>query len=149
MSTADTCFELESWPSYFKTSSTIIIPKPNRESYNSPKFFRLIVLLNTLGKLIEKVISECLQFHLIANNLIHLCQLGGLKQRLTPNTGIVLTYFICSGWVKNLMTSTLAFDIAQFFPSLNHHHLLLILRKAGYDSKVEQFFSNYIVDMKK
>jgi len=43
------------------------------------------------------------------------------------------------------MTSTLAFDIAQFFPSLNHHFLPLILRKAGCNSKVEQFFSNYLV----
>jgi len=36
----------------------IVIPKPNKESYNSPKSFQSIVLLNTLGKLTEKVISE-------------------------------------------------------------------------------------------
>ena len=44
--------------------------------------------------------------------------------------------------------STLAFDITQFFPSLNHQLLLLILKKTGYYSKVVQFFSNYLVGRK-
>ena len=46
------------------------------------------------------------------------------------------------------MTSMLAFDIAQFFPFLNYCLLPLILKKAGYDSKVVQFFSNYLVGRK-
>jgi len=55
---ADACINLGHWPNYFKTSTMIIIPKPNKPSYNNPKAFRPIVLLNTLGKLIEKVIAE-------------------------------------------------------------------------------------------
>ena len=148
MSIANICSELGFWPSHFKTSLMIIIPKPNKKSYDSPKFFRPIVLLNTLGKLIEKVISKHLQFHLILNNFIHPYQLKGLKQRWTTNTGVILTHFICSRWIKNNMTSTLVVDIAQFFPSLNHYLLLLILRKAGCNSKVKQFFSNYLVGRK-
>jgi len=39
--------------------SSIIIPKPNKAFYDSPpKTFKPIVLLNMLGKLIEKVIDE-------------------------------------------------------------------------------------------
>ena len=68
---ANTCFELGHWSSYFKTSITIVIPKFNKESYDSPKSFRSIILLNTLGKLIEKVIGECFQFHVISNNFIY------------------------------------------------------------------------------
>jgi len=51
-------------------------------------------------------------------------------------------------WVKKLSTSTLVFDISQFFPSLNHYLLLCILRKAGFDLKIVQFFSNYLVGRK-
>ena len=46
------------------------------------------------------------------------------------------------------MTSTLAFDITQFFLSLNHCLLPLILRKAGFDPKINCFFSNYLVGRK-
>jgi len=60
-------------------SSSIIIPKPNKASYDSPKIFCPIVLLNMIGKLIEEVISKRLQFQVILKNFIHPCQLGGLK----------------------------------------------------------------------
>jgi len=120
ISITNACFELGLWPLYFKYSIIIIIPKPNKESYDSPKSFWSIVLLNMLGKLIEKVISKHLQFFLISNDFIYLCQLGGLKQRSTLDASIILTHFIHSGWSKNNMTSILVFDIAQFFPSLNH-----------------------------
>jgi len=127
---------------------SIIIPKPSKELYDSPKYFRPIVLLNILGKLIEKVIDDWLQFHSISNNFIHPSQLDKLKQRLTSDMDVALTHFIWLGWVKNNMTSTLAFNIAQFFPSLNHCLLPLILRKAGFNSKVKHFFSNYLVERK-
>jgi len=89
-----------------------------------------------LGKLIEKVIRERLQFQVIENNFIHHSQLEGLKFKSTTNAGIALTHFIHTGWIKNLLTSILAFDIAQFFPSLNHCLLSLILGKTGFDPKV-------------
>ena len=97
------------------------------------KFFRPIVLLNTLGKLIEKVIGDRLQFQAISNNFIYQSQLGGLKFKSMTDADIVLTHFIHMGWVKNLLTSTLAFDITQFFPLLNHCLLSLILGKAGFN----------------
>jgi len=47
-----------------------------------------------------------------------------------------------------MSASSLAFDIAQFFSSLNHQLLTLILSKAGFDLKVVQFFLNYLVERK-
>ena len=118
---------------------SIIIPKPNKELYDSPKFFKPIILLNTIEKLIKKVIGNRLQFHLILNDFIHLSQLDSLKQRLTSDTDIVLTHFIYLGWVKYKITSILAFNITQFFLSLNYCLLPLILRKASFNSKVKHF----------
>jgi len=77
---ANICINLEHWLNYFKISTSIIIPKPNKMSYNSSKYFCPIVLLNTLGKLIEKIISERLQFQVVSKNFIHPNQLEGLKQ---------------------------------------------------------------------
>ena len=108
------------WLTHLKISPSIIIPKSYKVAYNLLKTFRQIVLLNTLVKLIKKVISERLQFQSIFKDFIHSNQFGGLKQQLTTDTSIFLMYLICSGWVKNLQMSTLAFDIAQFFSFLNH-----------------------------
>ena len=64
------------------------------------------------------------------------------------DAGVALTYFICLRWVKQKMTSFLAFNIAQFFPSLNHYLLPLIFIKMGFDPKIERFFFNYLIGRK-
>ena len=46
------------------------------------------------------------------------------------------------------MTSTLVFNITQFFPSLNYQLLPLVLKKTEYHFKVVQFFLNYLVGRK-
>jgi len=97
ISIANTCINLEFWPSHFKKSMTVIIPKPNKALYDSPKLFRPIVLLNMIDKLIEKVIGERLQFLTATNNFIHLSQLGNLKFKSITDTGVALTHIICSG----------------------------------------------------
>ena len=74
----------------------VVIPKLNKALYNSPKLFRLIILLNTIGKLIEKVISERLQFLTTSNDFIYLSQLGGLKFKSTTDAGVALTHIIHS-----------------------------------------------------
>jgi len=117
---ANIYLKLGYWPSYFKISTTIIISKLKKSSYNSPKSFRPIILLNILGKLIEKIIGDRLQFHMTSNNFIHQSKLSGLKFKSTSDVGMAFTHFICMGLVRNLPTSTFAFSISQFFPSINH-----------------------------
>jgi len=36
---ANICIELGHWPSHFKTSTTVVIPKPNKATFNSPKSY--------------------------------------------------------------------------------------------------------------
>ena len=137
----NTCINYRYWPSYFKRS-TSIISKPNKLAYDSPKNFCSIVLLNILGKLIEKVISERLQIQSIVSSFMYLNQLEGLKQYSTLNA-LYLTHPVHTRWVKDLYTSTLAFNIAQFFPLLNYQLLLLIVDKARFNPRISNFFSNY------
>ena len=124
----------------------VIIPKPNKKSYNSPKLFRPIILFNTVDKLIEKVIGKRLQFNTVINDFIYLSQLKGFKFKLTTNIGVILTHTIWASWIKNLYTSTLTFDIAQFFSLLNHQLLFFIMKKASFDHCIVSFFANYLVN---
>ena len=90
----DMCINLGHWPNHFKHSSTMIIPKLNKMVYDHPKSFCPIVLLNTLGKLIEKVIAERLQFLVVRNDFIHLSQLDSLKFKSTTDAGVALTHIV-------------------------------------------------------
>jgi len=55
---ANTCLLLYYWPRHFKKFVSVIIPKPGKPAYNTSKAFRPIILLNTLSKLIEKMIAR-------------------------------------------------------------------------------------------
>lgn len=93
---ANAYINLGFWLSHFKILSLIIILKPNKIAYNSLKIFWPIIFLNTLDKLIKKVIGDRLQNQSIASKFIYLNQLGKLKQCSTTDVGIFLTYFIYS-----------------------------------------------------
>ena len=67
---------------------------------------------------------------------------------IPDNTGVILTYLIHARQVKNISTSTLVFNISQFFLLLNYQLLLMILDKASFDSKISFFFQNYLVSRK-
>ncbi|KAJ2911570.1 hypothetical protein MD484_g8847, partial [Candolleomyces efflorescens] len=143
---ADACFNTGHWPKHFKESVSVIIPKPNKPSYSTPKAFRPIVLLNTLGKLIEKMISNRIQHDMIKHDIVDPNQMGGVRQRSTEDAGLFLTHLVRSGWAQGLQTSVVAFDVAQFFPSINHQFLLMVLRKQGFHPRVIAFFESYLVN---
>lgn len=75
-------------PKIFKVSRTVIIAKPKRPDYTKPKAYRPIVLLNCLGKLMEKILSRRMQFEAQKYGLMHPCQFGGMMQHSTTDAGI-------------------------------------------------------------
>ena len=70
----------------------------------------------------------------------------GIKQYSTINASIFLIYLIQVRWIRNLHTSTLAFNIMQLFPPLSHQILPMILNKAGFNTRISQFFSSYLIN---
>ncbi|CAA7270890.1 unnamed protein product [Cyclocybe aegerita] len=142
---ANACLRVGHWPRIFKESLSVIVPKPNKPSYAVPKAFRPIVLLITFGKLIEKMIANRIQFDAVKHDIFHPNQLGGIRQRSTEDAGLILTHLVQAGWVKGLQTSALAFDIAQFFPSINHEMFMAVLRKQGFSPVLVEFFASYLV----
>ena len=80
---ANACLSQWHWPRHFKESVSVITPKPGKPAYDTPKAFRPIVLLNTLGKLIEKMVARRLQFDAVKHGTLHPNQLGGVAQRST------------------------------------------------------------------
>jgi len=88
------CITYHYWLTHFKKSTSIVIPKPNKTSYDTSKLFCSIVLLNILDKIIEKFISKRLQFQAILLGFFYPNQVDGSKQRFSVNTGVYLNYLI-------------------------------------------------------
>ena len=131
------------WPAWLSQSISIIIPKPKKSDYTVPKAYRPIALLNTVGKLLTKVIAHRLQHDAAAFTLLHEGQCGGVQKHATIDAGLVLLDFINTNRERGWHTSVCAIDIAQFFPSINHHAAMCILSRLGFAETLTRLISSY------
>ncbi|KAF8632928.1 hypothetical protein AX17_004695 [Amanita inopinata Kibby_2008] len=131
------------WPSPFKESYSVVIPKPNKPHYESAKMYRPITLLNTLGKLFTKTLAKRTNQECITHSLLFKGQCGGVEEHSTLDAGITLLAFIQDAQRKGLFPSFLTFYIAQFFPSINHDLLCQILQHLGFSLKIVNFFRSF------
>ena len=120
------------WPAWLSESSSVIIPKPKKVDYTVPKAYRPIALLNTVGKLLTKVIAHRLQHDAAAFGLLHEGQCSGVQKHATIDAGLVLLDFINTNRERGWHTSVCAIDVAQFFPSINHRAATRILSQLGF-----------------
>ena len=131
------------WPSHFKESVSVIIPKPNKPDYSIPKAYRPIALLNTVGKLLTKILANRLQHDAAQYGLLHRDQFGGIQGHSTIDAGLVLTDFISEHRERGWHTSVCAIDVAQFFPSLSHAVTGRILQRLGFSPILVALINSY------
>ncbi|KAF8674800.1 hypothetical protein AX14_005246 [Amanita brunnescens Koide BX004] len=131
------------WPSYFKDSQSVIIPKPNKPDYSIPKAYRPIALLNTIGKLLTKILANRLQHDAAEFGLLHRDQFGGIQKHSTIDAGLVLADFISEHRERGWHTSVCAVDMAQFFPSLSHGVMTRILERLGFSQTLTTLIKSY------
>ncbi|KAF8662774.1 hypothetical protein AX14_007014 [Amanita brunnescens Koide BX004] len=131
------------WPSWFSESVSVIIPKPKKTDYTVPKAYRPIALLNTTGKLLTKIIAHRMQFDAAAFSLLHEGQCGGVQKHATIDAGLSLLDFINTNRERGWHVSVCAIDVAQFFPSINHHAAKRILMKLGFSHILTNLITSY------
>ncbi|KAF8698521.1 hypothetical protein AX14_001126 [Amanita brunnescens Koide BX004] len=138
--------DLGVWPSWFKESVSVIIPKPKKTDYTVPKAYRPIALLNTMGKLLTKVLANRMQFDAAAYSLLHDGQCGGVRKHATIDAGVVLLDFINTSRERGWHTSVCAIDVAQFFPSLDHAAVTRVLAKLGFAKTLTNLMASYFIN---
>ncbi|KAF8646075.1 hypothetical protein AX16_007407 [Volvariella volvacea WC 439] len=130
------------WPSSLKAADTVIIPKPGKD-LSSVSGYRPIALFSTVAKLMEKILSNRLQWEAAKAGILHPNQHGGMKKHSTDDAGMLLVHQIKRGWERKKVTSCLAFDIASFFPSVQPDALIRVLKKQGFNHKYTSLFESY------
>ena len=73
------CFKFKYYPHHFKKSITIVLGKHNKDDYTKAKFFRPVVLLNTLDKVLKAILAKCLSYLATKHALLPYIYKGGDK----------------------------------------------------------------------
>ena len=67
------CVKLGYHPEVFKRANTIVLRKPRKNDYTDLKAYRLIALLDTIGKALKSVMAKKLIDVAEANHLLPAC----------------------------------------------------------------------------
>ena len=77
-------------PKIWRETKVVILPKANKEDYSLPKSYRLVSLLNCLGKTLEKILATRLGYLANTTSLLQDSQLRGKKQRSAIDAVLLL-----------------------------------------------------------
>jgi hypothetical protein len=75
----------------FKRAITVLLRKLKKEDYLNSKAYRLIALLNTLGKVLKAVIAERIRFAAETYTLLSNTQIKGRRIRFTETALQLIT----------------------------------------------------------
>ncbi|KAI0995359.1 hypothetical protein K3495_g12824 [Podosphaera aphanis] len=124
------CLIVSYHPKMFKKSTTIVLRKPQKPRYDTPKSYRPIALLNTISKLLEKLVANRISKAAEDFNLLPEEQMGARPKRSTISAVELLTEQIHTIWGKDKkkVASLLSLDISGAFDNVSHKRLIHNLR---------------------
>lgn len=134
------------FPRPFRTAKTIVLRKPRKASYSSPKSWRPIALLSTLGKVIESITASYLQKLAEDHSLLPTMQMGARQGRSTDTALDVLVYQIRGVWAANGVASLLSLDMSGAFDRVVKSRLIYNMKKKGVPKTLCSWISSFMSD---
>jgi len=107
-----------------------VLDKPDKPSYDSPASFRVIVLLQTVSKILERVVTSHLSLTARTLKLVHSNECGSLPALSSFDAAISLVDTARTLQRPRLRVSTLFLDIKGGFDNVNASILCSSLKKA-------------------
>ena len=123
----------------WKCFTTIVLRKPGKPRYDTPKAYRPIALLNTMAKVLTGIIAEHLSYYTEKYRLLPDHHFGGRPGRTTADALHLLTYRIKGAWRKGEVASVLFLDIEGAFPNAVPEILVRNLRRRGVPTRIINF----------
>jgi len=118
-------------PASLKGSNGVVLDKPGKPSYESPSSFRIIVLVRTISKILERIIAARLLTAARLRGLLHPNQCGSLPGLSTYDACLTLTNDVRTMQRPRLKVSSLFLDIKAGFDNVDNNTLARILREGG------------------
>lgn len=134
-------------PKAWKEATTLALRKPNKEDYTLVGAYRPIALLNTLGKLLELVMSRKLSSLAESKSLLSKTQMGARKGRSTESALQLLTEQVHTIWNlpgKQRVATMLCMDMAGAFGNVSHTRLLDNLRMKGIPNFILRWVTSFL-----
>lgn len=143
----NSCLNLAYYLRHFKKSITIILHKSSGEKsrdYTSPKSYRPIALLNTLGKALESILATRISYLVEPQGRLPSMHIGGRRGRSTEEALYEILEKVYAGWNKDQIASLLMLDISKAYDHICQHRLRHNLRKRHLNLQLVNLISLFL-----
>lgn len=131
-------------PTIWRQATGAVLKKVGKDDYSIPKSYRVISLLNCLGKVSEKIMAYRLGELAETTDLIHPSQLGGRKKKSAIDAALLLTDWVQNMKKAGLRPTTLFLDIKGAYDYVSKNQLLTIMAEKGLPLSLIAFVKSFL-----
>jgi ribonuclease HI/exonuclease III len=131
---------LDTYYDPWREFTTVVLRKPGKPNYETPKAYRPIALLSTLAKVLTAIVAEDISRLAEKHQLLPKTHFGGRPGRTTTDAIHYLVHRIKEAWRKNKVASILFLDVEGAFPNAVTERLLHNLKKR----RIPTIYINFI-----
>jgi ribonuclease HI len=131
-------------PTDFCLSITFILRKVNKLDYTKLRAYQPIALLQCLGKVVEKLMADCISHFALTRDIIPPTQFGGAPGCSSIDAALTLCHDTELVWNHRETVLILTFDITGYFDHIHHAKLLAIMTQLGFPIQIVCWVKSFL-----
>ncbi len=135
-------------PKEWKKGRGILLEKGGKRDLGLVRSYRVISLLNCLGKVVEKLVAEQLAFYCETFSKLHPGQMGARKERSAIDTVSVLVHTVQESWEEKKLVGALFIDVKEAFDHVLRSQLLKCMIELSIDGDLVAWTRSFLTDRK-
>lgn len=112
------------------------------------KSYRVISLLNCMGKILEKVVAERLSQFCETSAKLHPGQMGARKERYAIDAVAVIVHQVEQAWAEKELAAALFMDVKGAFDHVAKNQLIARMLELGIDGDLVRWTSSFLTNRK-
>ena len=124
----------------------ILMEKPNKRDRTLVKSYRVISLLNCLGKVVEKLVAEMLSQSCETKGSLHQGQMGGRKHRSAIDAAALMIHKVHEIWEDKQIAGALLMDVKGAFDHVSRAKLVQRMADLGIDDDLIGWTQSFLTD---
>ena len=130
-------------PTPFREATLVVLPKANRDPA-LPRSYRLIALLSTLGKGLERLVARRLAWTAIREKIVHPQHFGALPGRAATDLVAAAVHDIEESWARGRVVSLLTLDIKGAFDAVLPGRMVRRLQEQGWPPNLVRWVNSFM-----
>jgi hypothetical protein len=126
----------------------VVILKPNKSDYWVAKAYRVITLLNCMGKVVEKVAANTIGEECKRKRLLHDRQFGFRKRRSAVDAVGRLMKTVEEVWERGNTAAVLLMDVKGAFPHVAKGNLIKRMEDMGFEVDLVRWVESFMEERK-